>query len=119
MIVYGLRALPLIREILEVHPKVTQPWYAYNAGAVRIFPRILSHLEDILMGGSPRVYLPEPTIEMANIATKSSSIDDGIVARLSILTNMRHEPYLSAFISGAIVCPRTREFTVSQISRYF
>ena len=31
-------------------------------------------------------------VEMANISTKPSSRDDGIVARLAISTNMLHEP---------------------------
>ena len=47
-------------------------------------------------------------VEIANIATKPSSSYDGLVARLSISTNMLHEPDLSAAISGTIVCPRAR-----------
>ena len=45
---------------------------------------------------------------MANLATKPSSRDDVLVARLSISTNMLHEPDLSATISGTIVIPRAR-----------
>ena len=33
MIAYGIGVLPLIRELREAHPRVTQPWYADDAGA--------------------------------------------------------------------------------------
>ena len=33
MIEYGIRVLPLIRELWDAHPQVTQPWYADDAGA--------------------------------------------------------------------------------------
>ena len=33
MIVYGIGFLPLIRELWEAHPRVTQPWYADDTGA--------------------------------------------------------------------------------------
>ena len=33
MIAYGIGVLPLIWELREAHPRVTQPWYADDAGA--------------------------------------------------------------------------------------
>ena len=45
---------------------------------------------------------------MDNLATKPLSRDDGLVARLSISTNMIHELDLSAAISGTILCPRAQ-----------
>ena len=42
---------------------------------------------------------------MANIATKSPSRDDGLVARLAISKNILHEQELSVAISSTIVCP--------------
>ena len=30
---YGIEVLPLIRELGEAHPCITQPWYADDAGA--------------------------------------------------------------------------------------
>ena len=33
MIAYGIGVLPLIRELRDYHPCVTQPWYANDAGA--------------------------------------------------------------------------------------
>ena len=32
MIAYGIWVLPLIRELREAHPCVTQPWYTDDAG---------------------------------------------------------------------------------------
>ena len=46
-------------------------------------------------------------VDMANLATKTSSRDDVLVARLSISKNMLHKPDLSAARSSTIVCPRT------------
>ena len=46
---------------------------------------------------------------MANLATKQSSRDDVLVARLAISTNMLHEPDVSAARYGMILCPRTWE----------
>ena len=40
---------------------------------------------------------------MDNLATKLSSNDGGLVARLDISTNMLHKPDLSAARSGTIV----------------
>ena len=53
---------------------------------------------------------------MTNLATKPLLLDDGLVARLFILSNMLHEPDLSAANSGTIVCPRTRG-TTPEVSR--
>ena len=47
------------------------------------------------------------SVDMAKIATKPSSRDDGLVDRLSISTNMLHKPDLYAARSGKIVCPKT------------
>ena len=44
---------------------------------------------------------------MTNLATKPSSRDYGLVARLVILSNMLHKPDMSAARSGTILCPRT------------
>ena len=52
---------------------------------------------------------------MANLGTKPSSHDDGLLARLAISTNMLHKSDQSAARSGTIVCPRTR-FTTPKVS---
>ena len=41
MIAYGIGVLPLIRELWNAHPRVTQPWYADDAGAGEKFPNIM------------------------------------------------------------------------------
>ena len=53
-------------------------------------------------------------VEIANLSTKPSPIDDGLVARLSISTNMRHKPDLYAASYGTIVCPIKHEVTYYQ-----
>ena len=54
------------------------------------------------------------SVDMANLATKPSSSDDGLVARLFIPKNMLHKTDLSTARSGTIVCPRTR-FTTPKV----
>ena len=49
----------------------------------------------------------ERLVEMSNLATKPSSPDDGLVARLAISTNMLHEPDMSAARSSTMVYPRS------------
>ena len=41
IIAYGIRVLPLIRELREAHPRITQPWYADDAGARGKFTNIM------------------------------------------------------------------------------
>ena len=54
MIAFGIGVLPLIRELQEAPPRVTQPWYADDTGAGGIFERILAHFEDMQARGPPR-----------------------------------------------------------------
>ena len=51
MIAYGLGVLLIIRELQEAHPKVTQPCYADNMGAVWTFTCILTHVDNIMVQG--------------------------------------------------------------------
>ena len=60
MIAYGIKVLPLIRELRGSHPRIAQPWYADNAGAGGEFTNILEHLRDLQARGSDRGYYPEP-----------------------------------------------------------
>ena len=61
MIAYGIRFLPLIRELRGAHPRVTQPWYDDDAGVGRKFHNIVEHLRDLQAWGPARGYYPEPT----------------------------------------------------------
>ena len=53
-IAYGIRVLPLIRELRGDHPCITQPWYTNDAGAGGKFEHILAHLQDLQAQGLPR-----------------------------------------------------------------
>ena len=75
MISYGIGVLPLRRELRGAHTRVTQPWYADDAGAGGKFPHILAHLRYLQVRGPPRGYLPEPTksilvVALSNLATE-------------------------------------------------
>ena len=54
---------------------------------------------------------------MANLATKSSSRDDGLVARLYISTNKLHKPNMFASICGTIIFPRKQGHNYRFIAR--
>ena len=47
MIAYGIGVLPLIRELRDAHPRVTQPWYNYDAGAGGTFQQVQAHFRDM------------------------------------------------------------------------
>ena len=40
MVAYGIVVLPFIRQMKSTYPDVTQPWYAYNVGALGICKNI-------------------------------------------------------------------------------
>ena len=61
MIAYGIGVLPLIRELMEDNPRVTQPWYADDAGAGGTFAKVQAHFQDLQVRGPARGYYPEPT----------------------------------------------------------
>ena len=48
-----------MRELQEAYPKVSQPWYSYNAGASMTFTHIITHLENIILWGTCREYFPD------------------------------------------------------------
>ena len=54
MIVYGIGIILLIFELLSVHPKFTQPWYADSEGAKEKFGDLQKNMRDILMCVPPR-----------------------------------------------------------------
>ena len=58
MIAYGIGVLTLIRELRNTHPRVTQPWYADDAGARGTFQQILEHFWDLQARGPARSYYP-------------------------------------------------------------
>ena len=56
MIAYCIGVIPLIREIQEAHPNVSQPWYANDAGSGGTFHCILDYLDGIIVSPSMRRY---------------------------------------------------------------
>ena len=68
---------------------------------------ITNNIQEICMTQFPIWITTWEYVYMANLATKPSSRDGGLVAILAISTNMLHEPDISEAISGTIVCPRT------------
>ena len=61
MIAYGIRILPLIKNIKREIPDVTQPWYAENAGALRTFTRLETYVDSLTCQVPGRGYQLEPT----------------------------------------------------------
>ena len=61
MIAYGIGVLPLIRDLQQDHPHVTQLWYADDAGACGKFGDVMAHFRDLQLGGPAQGYFPEPT----------------------------------------------------------
>ena len=61
MITYVIGVLPLIRELREANPRVTQPWHADDARAGGTFAKVQAHFQDLQVKGPARGYYPEPT----------------------------------------------------------
>ena len=61
MIAYGIGVLPLIRELREDHPLVTQPWYSDDVGAGGTFIDVQAHFQDLQAQGPAWGYYPETT----------------------------------------------------------
>ena len=68
MIAYGIGVLPLIRELREAHPRVTQPWHADDAGAGGTFIDAHANFQYLQARGPARGYYPEPTKNILVVA---------------------------------------------------
>ena len=68
MIAYDIGVLPLICGLRRSHPRVTQPWYADDTGAVGKFGDVMSHFRDLHLRGPARGYFPEPTKSILVVA---------------------------------------------------
>ena len=69
---------------------------------------ITNNIQEICMTQFPIWITTWEYVYMANLATKPSSRDGGLVAILAISTNMLHETDMYAARSGTIICPRER-----------
>ena len=60
-IAYRIRIFPLIKNLKQDIPDVTQPWYADDAGALGTFARHATYFYLLICQGLVRGYHPEPT----------------------------------------------------------
>ena len=60
MIAYGIGILPLIKNLKQEIPDVTQTWYADYAGALGTFSRIETYFDLLTRQGLGRGYYPKP-----------------------------------------------------------
>ena len=93
MVAYGLGILPLIRELRQDHPGVTQPWYADDAEAGGTFEGIQRHLDDLMVKGPPQGYFTEPTRSI--LVPQADAFFQGY--GLQIVTGSR---YLGGFVGA-------------------
>ena len=70
MIAYGIGVLPLIQELREAHPRVTQPWYADDAGAVGTFADVQAHFQDLQVRGPARATFPGVTTKILLVGSR-------------------------------------------------
>ena len=61
MIAYGIGILPLIKNLKQDIPDVTQPWYADGNRALGTFERLETYFYLLTRQGSVRGYYPEPS----------------------------------------------------------
>ena len=71
MIEYGIGVLPLIRELRDAHPRVTQPWYADDAGARGTFQQVQAHFWYLQARGPAWGYYPDPTKSILVMAPRN------------------------------------------------
>ena len=58
MISYGIGILPLIKNLKQETPDVTQPWYTDNSGALGTFARLETYFDLLTRQGPGRGYHP-------------------------------------------------------------
>ena len=56
MISYGIGVLPLIRELWNAHPRVTEPCYADDVKVGGAFQQVQAHFRDLQARGPARGY---------------------------------------------------------------
>ena len=101
MILYGLRVIPLTREVQEVHLNVAKPWYVDNVGAIGTFPCLQAHFDYIMAWGYPKVYFLDLTKSILVVSAHNVVWADRFLCRkgLTIVTVSR---YLGDYIGGTI-----------------
>ena len=99
MIEYGIGVLPLIWELRDAHPRVTQPWYADDAGAGGTFQQVQAYFRDLQARGPARGYYPEPTNSILVVAPGNVARAEDHFRGLGIRVVTGHR-YLGGFIGN-------------------
>ena len=71
MITYGISILPLIKNLKQEIPNVTQPWYADDAGALGTFARLETYFDLLVHQGPGRGYYPKPPNSVLNVGPEN------------------------------------------------
>ena len=98
MITYGIGVLPLIRELWDAHPRISQPWYSDDAGAGGSFRNILVHFKDLQVRGPPWRYSPEPTESILVVALRNVARSEEFFRGMGMKV-VDGRRYLGGFIS--------------------
>ena len=100
MVAYGIGVLPLIRELRDTHPCVTQPWYADNPGTRETFQQVHAHFQGLQARGPARGYYPELTKSILVVAPENVARAEEHFRGLGIRVVTGHR-YLGGFIGDA------------------
>ena len=99
MITYSIGVLPLIQELRDAHPRLTQPWYANDAGAGGTFQQVQEHFWDLQARGPAQGYYPEPTKSILVVAPGNVARVEELFRGLGIRVVTGHR-YLGGFIGN-------------------
>ena len=92
MIAYGIGILLIICELCNVHPQVTQPWYADNTGKGGESDTLQEHMQEFLVRVSPQGYLPGPTksILVVSLQNVQRAEEHFWAIRMRVVTGSRY-----------------------------
>ena len=100
MIAYGIGVRPLIRELRNAHPRVTQPWYADDTGVGGTFQQVQEHYRDLQARLPARGYYPETTKSILAVASVNVAQAEEHFWGLKIWVVTGHR-YLGGFVGDA------------------
>ena len=78
MIAYGIGILPLIKNLKQETPDVTQPWYTDNSGALGTFARLENYFDLLSRQGLGREYHPKPTESVLIVLPENLKAEENI-----------------------------------------
>ena len=97
MIAYGIGVLPLIRELREAHPRVTQPWYVDDAAVGGTFAEVQAHFQDLQVWVPAQGYYPELTKSILVVTPGNVARDEDHFRGMGIRVVTGHR-YLGGFL---------------------